>query len=76
MEQEKCKLSEKWTKLSHKNKNEERQKSKIRELEVQNDFTTKEINNLSEKLEKLERENIMLRKTSEGTNEIQQKHLN
>ncbi|CDW76033.1 UNKNOWN [Stylonychia lemnae] len=76
LEQEKNKISEKWTKLSNKNKNEERQKSKVRQLEVQNDFTQKEINSLSEKLEKLERENIILRKTNEGANEIHQKQLN
>lgn len=73
---DKNKLSEKWVKLSNKNKNDERQKSKLRQLEVQNEFTQKEINNLSEKLEKLERENIILRKTNEGANEIHQKQLN
>ena len=36
---EKNKLSEKWIKLSAKNKQDERQRSKIRELEVQNDYT-------------------------------------
>lgn len=70
LEQDKNKISEKWVKLSAKNKNEERQRSKLRELESQNDFTQKEINNLSEKLEKLERENMILRKTNEGANEI------
>jgi hypothetical protein len=39
IEMDKNKLSEKWTKLSAKNKTEERQKSKVRDLEVQNDYT-------------------------------------
>ncbi len=63
-------MSEKWTKLSAKNKNEERQRSKLRELEVQNDFTQREIGNMQEKIEKLERENNILRKTNEGANGI------
>ncbi len=66
-------MSEKWTKLSAKNKNEERQRSKLRELEVQNDFTQREIGNMQEKIEKLERENNILRKTNEGANGIHQK---
>lgn len=69
LEQDKKTISEKWVKLSHKNKNEERQKSKIRELEIHSDFTQKEITNLSERLEKLERENAILKKTNEGANE-------
>lgn len=36
---DKNKMSEKWVRLSAKNKNEERQKSKLRELETQNDST-------------------------------------
>ncbi len=76
MEKDSNKLSEKWIKLSSRNKNEERQRSKVRELEVQNDFTQKEIQSLSEKLEKLERENILLRRSSEGSNETHQKQLN
>lgn len=75
LEQEKNKLSEKWTKLSSKNKIEERQKSKLRDLEVQNDYTSKEISSLSEKLEKLERENMMLRKSNEGVCDSQQNYL-
>lgn len=69
LELDKKTISEKWVKLSHKNKNEERQKSKIRELEIHSDFTQKEITNLSERLEKLERENAILKKTNEGANE-------
>lgn len=75
LEQDKKTISEKWVKLSHKNKNEERQKSKIRELEIHSDFTQKEITNLSERLEKLERENAILKKTNEGANEAHQKQL-
>lgn len=76
LEQDKNKISEKWVKLSARNKNEERQRSKLRELEVQNEFTQREVNNLHEKIEKLERENAILKKTNEGSNDMSQKHLN
>lgn len=42
----------------------------MRELEQQNDYTQREVGVLSDKVEKLERENMILRKTNEGTNDV------
>lgn len=42
LEMEKNKLSEKWIKLSTKNKTDDRQKSRIRDLECINDDKQKE----------------------------------
>ena len=44
-------------------------------MEIHSDFTQKEITNLSERIEKLDRENIILKKTNEGANEAHQKQL-
>jgi hypothetical protein len=43
VENEKTKLSEKWIKLSVRNKQEDKQKLKVKDLEMQNDMTYREI---------------------------------
>lgn len=62
LESEKTKLSEKWIRLSAKNKQEDKKMGKMKELEMQNDLTYKEIHNMNDKMERLERENLYLKK--------------
>ena len=66
LEQEKWKLSEKWIKLSAKNKNDDKVRNRLKELEDHNEKLRKELFSLTEKLNKNERENTMLRKANDS----------
>lgn len=75
LEQEKCKLSEKWIKLSAKNKNEDKVRNKLKELEDLNDKKEKELFNLLNKMNKNERENTLLRKANDSLQNTINQHM-
>lgn len=66
MEQEKWKLSEKWIRLSAKNKNDDKVRIRLKEVEKANEKKDKEVQGLTEKLNKNERENAMLRRANDS----------
>ena len=61
VEHEKLKLSERWIKLSNKNKGEDRVKNKLKELETSNEYKDKVIMNQFSKIEELEKTNNTLK---------------
>jgi predicted nuclease with TOPRIM domain len=60
LETEKVKLSEKWIKLSAKNKNEDKLKQKIKELETSNLIKDQETMKLYTKMQEIEMRNVEL----------------
>ena len=66
LEQEKWKLSEKWIKLSAKNKHDDKIRQRLKEWEQANEKKTRELSLLTERLNKIERENTMLRKANDS----------
>ena len=66
LEQEKCKLSEKWIKLSTKNRTHDKVRQRLKELESINEKKERELSSLTDKLNKNERENAMLRKANDS----------
>ena len=61
LEVEKVKLSEKWIKLSARNKNEDKIKLKIKDLETSNLLKDKEIMKLYSKMQDLEMKSVELK---------------
>jgi len=60
LESEKMKLSEKWIKLSSRSRVDTKARDKAWELEIQLENSWKEIGNINETFQKLQRENNLL----------------
>lgn len=68
VEHEKLKLSERWIKLSNKNKTEDKVKNKLKELETSNEYKDKVIMNQFSKIEELEKVNNTLKQEISSNN--------
>jgi len=75
LELDKCKLSEKWIKLSSKNKTDDKVRQKLKESEAVNDKKTNELSSLTDKLNKNERENAMFRKANDSLQTTINQHI-
>lgn len=69
------KLSEKWIRLSNKNKQEDKLRQKIKDIETKNAKKEKELMPQKKTLDKIEREACMLRKANESLEQNQQSHV-